>query len=79
MLAPPHPPLRTCRLPAGSAHSTRPGRPGAERHGRYQAADLTADGVYESDALPGLRLRPDWLWQQPLPPLAAALATLARA
>jgi Uma2 family endonuclease len=51
-------------------------RLGAER--RYQAADLTADGIYESDALPGLRLRPEWLWQRPLPTPMAALARLAR-
>jgi Uma2 family endonuclease len=38
--------------------------------GRYRLAPLDADGWYHSTVLPGFRLRPDWLWQHPLPPLA---------
>jgi Uma2 family endonuclease len=41
--------------------------------GRYGAVTLTADGLYESPLLPGLRLRPAWLWQRPLPPLATVM------
>jgi len=36
--------------------------------GRYQDAGIDAEGRYYSRALPGLWLKPDWLWQTPLPP-----------
>ena len=35
--------------------------------GQYRAVPPGADGYYRSAALPGFRLRPDWLWQDPLP------------
>ena len=35
--------------------------------GVYQAMALDADGRYHSTVLPGFWLRPDWLWQEPLP------------
>jgi Uma2 family endonuclease len=55
--------------------------------GTYQAAELDSSGRYHSAVLRGFWLRPDWLWQEPLPdPLstflevrglpAAAIATL---
>lgn len=44
--------------------------------GRYHLAALDEDGIYSSRALPGFRLRVAWLWQTPLPTLAAALADL---
>jgi Uncharacterized protein conserved in cyanobacteria len=40
--------------------------------GRYLLAPVDADGWFESAVLPGLRLKPEWLWQDPLPTLAAA-------
>lgn len=36
--------------------------------GRYQDTPLDAEGRSHSRVLPGLWLRPDWLWQTPLPP-----------
>ncbi len=42
--------------------------------GQYRAVPPDADGYYRSAALPGFRLRPDWLWQDPLP----RLQTIAR-
>jgi Uma2 family endonuclease len=35
--------------------------------GRYQLISPGSDGAYQSKALPGLWLRIDWLWQDPLP------------
>lgn len=35
--------------------------------GVYRPAQLDADGVYRSRVLPGLWLRVEWLWQEPLP------------
>jgi Uma2 family endonuclease len=43
---------------------------------RYRAARFGADGIYASRSIPGLRVRVSWLWQWPLPKLAAALADL---
>jgi Uma2 family endonuclease len=44
--------------------------------GRYQAASIGEDGMYESTVLPGLRVKVDWLWRDPLPTLDEALAEL---
>jgi Uma2 family endonuclease len=38
-----------------------------DEHGRYRAVGPGDDGFYRSAVLPGLRVRVDWLWQQPLP------------
>ncbi len=35
--------------------------------GRLVLVPPDAEGRYHSAALPGFRLRPDWLWQEPLP------------
>ena len=35
--------------------------------GHYRLVPPDADGSYHSRALAGFRLRPDWLWQEPLP------------
>lgn len=45
--------------------------------GRYQEMPIEADGRYHSTALPGFWLRPDWLWQDPLPDPALLLAMVA--
>jgi len=40
--------------------------------GRYRTAFAGAEGVYQTEALPGFWLRVEWLWQEPLPhPLRA--------
>ena len=44
--------------------------------GRYHLAWTTSDGVYQSQVLEGFRLRPDWLWRDPLPAPEDALAEL---
>jgi Uma2 family endonuclease len=44
--------------------------------GKYQESPLSADGIYTSTVLPGLRLRVAWLWRDPLPTLAEVLADL---
>lgn len=36
----------------------------------------TEDGIVSSAVLPGFRLRPGWLWQQPLPKVREAAAEL---
>lgn len=35
--------------------------------GVYQPAPVGRDGVYRSGVLPGVWLRVEWLWQEPLP------------
>lgn len=35
--------------------------------GRYRLTPPDADGWYHSTVLKGFRLRPDWLWREPLP------------
>lgn len=50
-------------------------RLGAE--GRYEAVLADAEGRYHSLVLPGFWLKPDWLWQDPLPKPAALLAMIA--
>ena len=37
--------------------------------GRYHPGPIDADGFYHSEVLPGFRLRAEWLWQRPLPPI----------
>jgi Uma2 family endonuclease len=44
--------------------------------GRYHLAPIDEDGIYTSRVVTGFRLRVSWLWQRPLPTLAAALADL---
>jgi len=43
---------------------------------KYHQAVLGENGIYESAVLPGLRIRVDWLWRDPLPTLDEALAEL---
>lgn len=42
--------------------------------GRYHLVPVDADGFYRSAVLRGFRLRVSWLWQRPLPPIAAVAA-----
>jgi Uma2 family endonuclease len=44
--------------------------------GGYQDTPLSDENAYESTVLPGLRLKVDWLWRDPLPTLDEALAEL---
>jgi Uma2 family endonuclease len=44
--------------------------------GKYHEAPISADGIYTSTVLPGLRLRVDWLWRDTLPTVGEALADL---
>ena len=39
----------------------------------YHPASVGADGEFHSAVLDGLRLKVDWLWQEPLPPLLTVL------
>ena len=48
----------------------------ARRRRAVSGVPLGADGIYTSTVLPGLRLRVDWLWRDPLPDLDEALADL---
>jgi Uma2 family endonuclease len=41
--------------------------------GRYAAVTLGEDGIYRSAVLPGLWLKVEWLWQEPLPQLLYVL------
>lgn len=45
-------------------------------NGQYHEAPMSADGLYTSTVLPGLRLRVEWLWRDPPPTLNEALADL---
>ncbi|MDP9364889.1 MAG: Uma2 family endonuclease [Chloroflexota bacterium] len=45
--------------------------------GVYQPVGLDADGRYHSAVVPGFWLRPDWLWQEPLPTRRACLLEIA--
>jgi Uma2 family endonuclease len=59
-------------------------RPGKERvdfshlnaQGKYDPIAPDADGRYHSTVLPGFWLRPDWLWQDPLPDPLELLAAI---
>lgn len=44
--------------------------------GRYRLVPPDADGWYRSTALEGFRLRPDWLWREPLPKVLDAAREL---
>jgi Uma2 family endonuclease len=44
--------------------------------GKYAESAPNADGVFTSTVLPGLCLKVDWLWRDPLPTLDEALAEL---
>lgn len=48
---------------------------GRAADGRFQEQE-PVDGWLTSEVLPGLRLRPEWLWQRPLPDLADTLREL---
>lgn len=43
-----------------------------DESGKYVALPIE-DGIFRSVVLPGLWLRVDWLWQEPLPPLMSVL------
>lgn len=43
-----------------------------DARGIYQPVPLR-EGVFESHALPGLKLEVAWLWREPLPPLLSIL------
>ena len=43
---------------------------------RYHLQVPGPDGRYQTAALAGFWLRPDWLWQRPLPPVAELLAEI---
>jgi Uma2 family endonuclease len=45
--------------------------------GVYRDAEVK-DGVYASTILEGLRLRVDWLWQNPLPPILSVLKEIGQ-
>jgi Uma2 family endonuclease len=40
---------------------------------KFRPACLADDGTFRSDVLPGLWIKTDWLWQEPLPPLMFVL------
>jgi len=44
--------------------------------GKFQLIDAADDGCLPSTVLPGFYLRPDWLWQEPLPDAIATLREL---
>ena len=44
--------------------------------GKYREAPVSADGIYTSTVLLGLRLRVEWLWRERLPTLDEAIADL---
>lgn len=47
-----------------------------DRNGAYRPVGLDADGRYHTPALPGLWLRPEWLWQDPLPKVLPLLGEI---
>ena len=44
--------------------------------GAYRLVQIGEDGIYTSREIDGLRIRVSWLWQRPLPTIAAAQADL---
>ncbi len=48
-----------------------------DKHGRYRLIELDPLGIYRSQVLPGFWLKPDWLWQEPLPAALPILAEIA--
>jgi Uma2 family endonuclease len=58
-----------------------PGRKQAEfyqldEEGHYRAILPDENGVYHSKVIHGFRLRVEWLWQRPLPPVLEVLKEL---
>lgn len=49
-----------------------------DNRSRYLSTPVDPDGVYRSRVLPGFWLRPEWLWQQPLPDPQAILLEIDR-
>jgi Uma2 family endonuclease len=49
-----------------------------DERGRYQRAPVDVEGIYRSRVIPGLWLRVNWLWQQPLPSPTRALLEIDR-
>lgn len=47
-----------------------------DANGRYQLIDAADDGRISSAVLPRFYLRPEWLWQEPLPNVVEALKEL---
>ena len=47
-----------------------------EQDGRYQAAPTDNTGMYHSSVLVGFWLKPEWLWQRPLPGVAWTAAQI---
>src|SRR5207302_6705687 len=45
--------------------------------GAYRMIPLDAEGRYHSAILPGLWLKPEWLWQKPEPKLIPLLSEIA--
>lgn len=46
--------------------------------GRYRTVFEGESGEYRTDQLPGLTIRAEWLWQDPLPPIAVARPVAGR-
>ncbi len=46
------------------------------KDGRYRVVLSGAEGVYRSEAMPGLWLQVEWLWQEPLPKVLDVLREL---
>jgi Uma2 family endonuclease len=44
-----------------------------EATGFYRAIPTNETGIYHSQVLPGLWIKVEWLWQEPLPPLLSVL------
>jgi len=44
--------------------------------GRYRLVPPGSDRIYQSRAVTGFRLRPDWLWAEPLPKVLAVAREL---
>ncbi len=44
--------------------------------GRYDRRRADAAGIYRSEVVEGLWVRPEWLWQDPLPPVLTVLREL---
>ena len=44
-----------------------------EQDGRYRSIRPDERGVYESEVLPGLWLKVDWLWEEPMPSVITCL------
>ncbi len=47
-----------------------------DERGRYRLTEPDREGIYRSELLPGLWLKVQWLWQDPLPPVVSILKQL---